>query len=162
MKAKLASKAKVLRDGIWKSINADGLVPGDLIHIRLGDIVPADVQLLKGSPVEVDQSALTGESLPVTHNSGESVYSGSIVKQGEIDAVVTSTGGNTYFGKTAKLVQDAHTTSHFQKAVLKIGNYLIIMALVLVAMIIAVAIYRGDPILTTLQFAWYLLLLLSL
>ncbi len=119
----------------------------------MGDIVPADARLLDGDPVEVDQSALTGESLPVEKKSGEAVFSGSIVRQGEIDALVYATGANTYFGKTAQLVQEAHTVSHFQKAVLKIGNYLIILAAVMVAVIITVAIFRGDPILTTLQFA---------
>jgi H+-transporting ATPase len=103
--------------------------------------------------VEVDQSALTGESLPAERKSGEAVFSGSIIRQGEIGALVYATGANTYFGKTAQLVQEAHTVSHFQKAVLKIGNYLIILAVALVAVIITVAIFRGDPILTTLQFA---------
>jgi H+-transporting ATPase len=121
--------------------------------VRLGDIVPADARLLEGDPIEVDQSALTGESLPVTRKSGEAVFSGSIIRQGEIDAMVYATGANTYFGKTAQLVQEAHTVSHFQRAVLKIGNYLIILAATLVTVIIAVALFRGDPMLTTLQFA---------
>ena len=101
----------------------------------------------------MDESALTGESLPATRKSGEAVFSGSIVRRGEIGALVYATGMNTYFGKTAELVETAHTVSHFQRAVLKIGNYLIILAGVLVAAIIAVAIFRGDRILTTLQFA---------
>ena len=92
--------------------------------------------------------------MPAERKSGEAVFSGSIIRQGEIGALVYATGANTYFGKTAQLVQEAHTVSHFQKAVLKIGNYLIILAVVLVAVIIIVAIFRGDPILTTtLQFA---------
>ena len=94
--------------------------------------------------VEVDQSALTGESLPATRKPGDAVFSGSIVRRGEIGAVVYATGAKTYFGKTAELVQEAHTISHFQRAVLKIGNYLIILAVALVAVIIAVAIFRGD------------------
>ena len=153
LKAKLAINARVKRDGKWINPAARELVPGDVIRLRMGDIVPADARLLDGDPVEVDQSALTGESLPVTHKSGEAVFSGSIIRQGEIGALVYGTGANTYFGKTAQLVQEAHTISHFQKAVLKIGNYLIILAVVLVALIITVAIFRGDPILTTLQFA---------
>ncbi len=153
LKAKLAIKAKVKRDGKWGSQNARELVPGDVIRLCLGDIVPADARLLEGDPVEVDQSLLTGESLPATRKTGEAVYSGSIMRQGEISALVYATGTHTYFGKTAQLVQEAHTISHFQRAVLKIGNYLIMLALVLVAAIIAVAIYRGDPLLTTLQFA---------
>ena len=153
LKAKLAIKARVRRDGNWITAAARELVPGDVIRIRLGDIVPADARLLKGDPLEVDQSALTGELLPASRKSGETVFSGSIVRQGEIGALVYATGANTYFGKTAQLVQEAHTVSHFQRAVLKIGNYLIILAVALVAIIISVAIFRGDRILTTLQFA---------
>ena len=153
LKSKLAVKARVKRDGNWVNPSARNLVPGDVIRLRLGDIVPADARLLKGDPVEVDQSALTGESLPVTCNPGDVIYSGSIVRHGEIGALVYATGSNTYFGKTAQLVQKTHTVSHFQRAVLKIGNYLIFLAVTLVTIIIAVAIYRGDPILTTLQFA---------
>src|SRR5580692_2202075 len=153
LKATLAIKARVKRDGKWITPAARELVPGDVIRVRMGDIVPADARLLEGDPVEVDQSALTGESLPVTRKSGEAVFSGSIVRQGEIGAFVYATGANTYFGKTAQLVQDVHTVSHFQRAVLKIGNYLIVLAVALVAVIIAVATFRGDPILTTLQFA---------
>jgi len=153
LKAKLAIKALVKRDGKWITPAARELVPGDVIRVRLGDIVPADARLLDGDSVEVDQSALTGESLPATRKSGEAVFSGSIIRRGEIGALVYATGEKTYFGKTAQLVAEAHTVSHFQKAVLKIGNYLIILAVVLVAVIITVAIFRGDPILTTLQFA---------
>ena len=153
LKAKLAITARVKRDGKWSTPAARELVPGDVIRVRLGDIVPADARLLEGDPVEVDQSALTGESLPATRKPGEAVFSGSIIRQGEIEAMVYGTGANTYFGKTAQLVQEAHTVSHFQRAVLKIGNYLIILAVALVTVIITVAIFRGDPILTTLQFA---------
>jgi H+-transporting ATPase len=153
LKAKLAIKARAKRDGNWTSLTARELVPGDVIRLRLGDIVPADARLLEGDPIEVDQSALTGESLPATRKPGDSVFSGSIIRQGEIDAMVYATGANTYFGKTAQLVQEAQTTSHFQRAVLKIGDYLIILAVTLVVIIIAVALFRGDPILTTLQFA---------
>ncbi|MCB9038914.1 MAG: plasma-membrane proton-efflux P-type ATPase [Lewinellaceae bacterium] len=153
LKAKLAVKARVKRDGKWATPAARDLVPGDIIRLRLGDIVPADARLLEGDPVEVDQSALTGESLPAERKPGEAVFSGSILRRGEIEALVYATGANTYFGKTAQLVQEAQTVSHFQKAVLKIGNYLIVLAVALVVVIIAVALFRGDPILTTLQFA---------
>jgi len=153
LKASLAIKARVKRDGKWSSQNACDLVPGDRIRMRLGDIVPADARLLQGDPVEVDQSALTGESLPAERKTGDAVFSGSIIRQGEIEALVYATGTKTFFGKTAQLVQGVQSTSHFQKAVLKIGNYLIMLAVLLVAVIVAVAIYRGDHVLTTLQFA---------
>jgi H+-transporting ATPase len=153
LKAKLALKARVKRDGKWTDPAAREVVPGDVIRLRLGDIVPADARLLEGDPVEVDQSALTGESLPAERKSGEAVFSGSIMRRGESEAMVYATGANTYFGKTAQLVQEAHTVSHFQRAVLKIGDYLILLAVALVAVIITVALFRGDPILATLQFA---------
>jgi H+-transporting ATPase len=153
LKAKLAVKARVKRDGKWINPPARELVPGDVIRLRLGDIVPADARLLDGDSVEVDQSALTGESLPAERKSGDAVFSGSIIRQGEIGALVYATGTSTYFGKTAQLVQEAHTVSHFQRAVLKIGNYLIILAVALVVVIITVAMFRGDRMLTTLQFA---------
>jgi H+-transporting ATPase len=153
LKAKLAINARVRREGKWTLLPARELVPGDIIRIRLGDIVPADARLLEGDPVEVDQSALTGESLPVKRNLGETVFSGSIIRKGEIEALVYATGTNSYFGKTAQLVQEAHTVSHFQSAVLKIGNYLIILAVVLVVLILSVALFRGDPMTETLQFA---------
>ncbi|MEP7161312.1 MAG: plasma-membrane proton-efflux P-type ATPase [Dermatophilaceae bacterium] len=153
LKAKLAINARVKRDGAWVTPTARDLVPGDVIRLRLGDIVPADARLLDGDEIEVDQSALTGESLPATCTPGDPVYSGSIIRRGEIGALVYATGTHTYFGKTAELVQDAHTVSHFQEAVLKIGNYLIALAAVFVAVIVLVSLVRGDAVLTTLQFA---------
>jgi len=153
LKAELAIKARVKRDGKWITPPSSELVPGDVIRLRLGDIVPADARLLDGDPVEVDQSALTGESLPATVKPGGAVFSASIVRQGEIGALVYATGANTYFGKTAELVQDVQSISHFQRAVLKIGTFLIILAAALVTVITVVSIFRGNPILTTLQFA---------
>jgi H+-transporting ATPase len=153
LKAKLAVKAKVKRDGKWTDPAAREVVPGDVIRLRLGDIVPADARLLAGDPVSVDQSALTGESLPAERKPGEAVFSGSIMRRGEIEAMVYATGANTYFGKTAQLVEEAHTVSHFQRAVLKIGDYLIVLAVALVAVIITAALFRGDPFVSTLQFA---------
>src|SRR5271154_7470480 len=138
LKAQLAIKARVKRDGKWINPPARELVPGDVIRMRLGDIVPADARLLEGDSMSVDQSALTGESLPATRNPGDAVFSGSIVRRGESSALVYATGTNTYFGRTAQLVQEAHTISHFQRALLKIGNYLIILAGALVAAIIVV------------------------
>src|SRR6184192_2098523 len=133
LKSSLALKARVLRDGKWQEVDARTLVPGDVIRLYLGDVVPADCKLIEGNYISIDQSALTGESLPVTKTSGEDAYSGSVVKQGEMVAVITATGANTFFGRTAKLVATAGSVSHFQRAVMKIGNFLIILALVLVA-----------------------------
>jgi H+-transporting ATPase len=157
LKSQLAVDARVRRDGKWSNPKVAELVPGDVVRMRLGDVVPADARLLAGDPIEVDQSALTGESLPVTRKPGEAVFSGSIIRQGETDAIVYATGAKTYFGKTAALVEQAHTVSHFQKAVLKIGNYLIVLAVALVALIIGIAFYRHDPLLDTFEFALVLL-----
>jgi H+-transporting ATPase len=153
LKEKLAVQANVKRDGKWSAIPARELVPGDIIRLRIGNIIPADARLLDGDPVQVDQSALTGESLPVEHKAGDAVYSGSIVKQGEIDAVVYATGKGTYYGKTAELVESAETHSHLQRAVLKIADYLLIIAVVLAVVIVGVAVHRNDSILVVLQFA---------
>ncbi|WMV21506.1 hypothetical protein MTR67_014891 [Solanum verrucosum] len=114
--ARLAPKAKVLRDGKWDEEDAAVLVPGDIISIKLGDIIPADARLLEGDPLKIDQSALTGESLPVTKGPGDGVYSGSTCKQGEIEAVVIATGVHTFFGKAAHLVDSTNQVGHFQKA----------------------------------------------
>jgi H+-transporting ATPase len=136
LKSKLAVTARVLRDGKWKKVPARELVPGDVIRIRLGDIIPADIKLLKGDYLQIDEAALTGESLPVEKHVEDIGYSGSIIKQGEMDGIVVSTAMNTYFGKTTELVEKAKTHSHFQKAVVKIGNFLIVFALCMVVIIV--------------------------
>lgn len=123
--AGLAPKTKVLRDGKWTEQEAAILVPGDIISIKLGDIIPADARLLEGDPLKVDQSALTGESLPVTKNPGDEIFSGSTCKQGEIEAVVIATGVHTFFGKAAHLVDSTNQVGHFQKVLTAIGNFCI-------------------------------------
>ena len=150
---KLAPNARVKRDGKWVVIPARELVPGDVVRIRLGDIVPADVKLFEGAFLQVDESALTGESLPVEKYSEDISYSGSIVRQGEMDAVVVFTGADTYFGKTAKLAASVSKSSHFQKAIVKIGNYLITITLLLVVLISVIGVLRHENILEILQFA---------
>ncbi|KAL8152504.1 hypothetical protein V2J09_010264 [Rumex salicifolius] len=123
--AGLAPKTKVLRDGRWSEQDAAILVPGDIISVKLGDIVPADARLLEGDPLKIDQSALTGESLPVTKSPGDEVFSGSTCKQGEIEAVVIATGVHTFFGKAAHLVDSTNQVGHFQKVLTAIGNFCI-------------------------------------
>ncbi|CAN1311693.1 Plasma membrane ATPase 4 [Linum perenne] len=124
--AGLAPKTKVLRDGKWSEQEAAILVPGDIISIKLGDIVPADARLLEGDPLKIDQSALTGESLPVTRHPGQEVFSGSTCKQGELEAVVIATGVHTFFGKAAHLVDSTNQVGHFQQVLTAIGNFCII------------------------------------
>ena len=153
LKQKLAVTARVLRDGSWSELAARQLVPGDIIRVRLGDVVPADVKLTSGAYLLLDESGLTGESLPVEKHASDVAYSGSVVRQGEMDALVVTTGMATFFGKTARLVEEAKTRSHFQKAVIRIGDYLIAIAIALAALIIIVAYVRQESLLAILQFA---------
>ena len=153
LKKNLALKSRVRRDNKWQLVGARDLVPGDLIRLRTGDIIPADATLVEGDYLTVDQSALTGESLPVSKMAEDEVYSGAIAKQGEMTAVVTATGTDTYFGHTAKLVADAGKASHFQRAVLRIGDYLIYLSLGLVVVLVLVQLFRGASLPELLQFA---------
>jgi len=152
LKNQLALRARVRRDGKWQGILARELVPGDVIRLRPGDIIPADVKLFDGDYLNVDESALTGESLPVDKGKGDVAYSGSIAKQGEMIALVTATGAKTYFARTAKLVESAGAVSHFQKAVLSIGDYLIYISLALAAILVLTQLFRGDSFLNVFQF----------
>ena len=153
LKEKLATQARVMRDGQWRSIPARELVPGDVVRLRFGEIIPADARIIGNNVLQVDQSALTGESLPVVKNTSDAVFSGSIVKQGETEALVYGTGEQTFYGKTAQLVESAQTRSHLQKAVLKIADYLMIIAAVLAVVIIGASLLRGDQLVDVLQFA---------
>ncbi|KAF5445762.1 hypothetical protein F2P56_034788 [Juglans regia] len=144
--AGLAPKTKVLRDGKWTEQDAAILVPGDLISIKLGDIVPADARLLEGDPLKIDQSSLTGESLPVTKNPGDEVFSGSTCKQGEIEAIVIATGVHTFFGKAAHLVDSTNQVGHFQKVLTAIGNFCICsIAIGMVIEIIVIYLIQHRP-----------------
>ena len=144
LKEKLALKSHVLRDGKWSDVDAKNLVPGDVISVKIGNIIPADLKLFSGEYLSVDQSALTGESLPVDKKVGEIAYSGTVAKKGEMNGVVVATGMRTFIGKTAELVSSAKTVSHFQEAILKIGRFLIVTTLVICAVILAVSVYRVD------------------
>jgi len=157
LKQKLSSNARVLRDGKWFEIPARELVPGDVVRVRLGDIVPSDIKLMEGEYLLVDESALTGESLPVEKHLSDVAYSGSIIRQGEMNALVVATGMNSYFGKTVKLVAEGKTKSHFQKAIIKIGDYLIFLGIALVTLIFLVALFRHESMLEILQFALVLI-----
>ena len=142
----LAPEATVMRDGKWQTVAAATLVPGDIVKIRLGVIVPADLRLVGGDYASIDQAALTGESLPVAKKVGDEAYSGSIVKQGEMQGVVIATGANTFFGRTAKLVAGAGAVSHAQRAMFEIGNFLIIVAVALALIMVAVQVYQDIVI----------------
>jgi H+-transporting ATPase len=146
LKRGLAPEATALRDGKWQTIAAATLVPGDIVRVRLGVIVPADLRFVAGDYAAIDQAALTGESLPVSKKVGDEAYSGSVVKQGEMTGVVIATGANTFFGRTAKLVAGAGAVSHAQKAMFDIGNFLIALAVVLALIMVAVKVYHDIVI----------------
>ncbi len=152
LKEKMALKARVIRDSKTMSVAAEELVPGDVILLRIGDVVPADAKVLEDS-INVDESALTGESLPVEREKGETVHSGTVIKQGDAKLVVIATGEDTKFARTVELVATAKRASHFQKAVLRMGYSLMAAAAVIVAIVIAVAVLRGDPFIQVVLFA---------
>jgi len=155
LKQTLALKTRVRRDGKFVELNSTDLVPGDIIALRLGGIVPADAKLLgigvNGSRTEekllVDQSALTGESLPLRCQKGDSVYSSSTVKQGQMLAMVFKTGADTYIGRTASLINMTVDQGHFQKVINKIGNFLIWITAILVTIIFVYQVvkFRNTP-----------------
>ena len=155
LKAKMDQQVTVLREAAFNRISARELVPGDIIKLRIGDIVPADVQLLSGDFLLIDQAALTGESLPVSRNVNEVAYANTIVKQGEMLAVVINTGSNTHFSSVVSLVAKAQLEerSHFQKMVIQIGNFLIIITVSLVLLIIMVSLFRHEDFLEIARFA---------
>ena len=159
LKEKLARTAIVLREGRWLEIPARELVPGDVVRIKIGDMVPADLTLLEGDYVQLDQSALTGESLPVSKGVGEEAYANAVVKMGEMVGRVTAIGTSTFFGRTVSLVAKAEEDerSHFQRAVIQVGNFLIAVAVFLAAGVFGVALWRGDPPLEIVRFCLVLL-----
>jgi H+-transporting ATPase len=132
LKQKLHVNSRVYRDGKWTVIPARELVPGDIVRIRAGDIVPADIVIGEGE-VEVDQSALTGESLTVSRGSNEAVYSGSVIRRGEATGIVTATGAKTYFGKTTELVNVARPKLHMEEVIGQVVKWLLIMVITLLA-----------------------------
>ncbi|HFD80506.1 MAG TPA: HAD family hydrolase [Gammaproteobacteria bacterium] len=158
LKQKMALEVTVLRDGQWRTVPARELVPGDIVKLKIGDVVPADVQLLDGDYLAIDQSALTGESLPVTKRADELAYANTIVKQGEMRAVVVNTGTNTRFHSVVALVARAslEERSHFQQMVINIGNFLIIVTIALVLLIFMVALFRHENFLEIARFAMVL------
>ena len=142
LRSRLAVQARVRRDGHWQLVDAEQLVPGDIVHVRVGDIVPADMAVTNGT-VSVDQSVLTGESADVEVAPGATCYSGSIVHRGEATGEVTATGSRTYFGHTAELVRTAKTASHLEETIFKIVWALLALDGALVVAIIAYGIVTG-------------------
>jgi H+-transporting ATPase len=142
LRQRLSVQARVLRDGRWQLLPSQSLVPGDIVHIRMGDLVPADLRLSEGQ-VSLDQSSLTGESLPVEEGAGDNAYAGTVVKRGEASGEVTATGSRTKFGKTAELVRTARTAGHLQETIFAVVKYLMMIDVVLVAAVLAYGFAKG-------------------
>lgn len=155
LKGQLTREAVVRRGGAFRRIPARELVPGDVVKLRIGEVIPADAQLLEGDYLLVDQAALTGESLPVSKSAGEVVYANTIVKQGEMLAVVVNTGMQTSFSTVVSLVarSQREARSHFQRMVIQIGNFLILLSILLVLVIVLVALFRHEHLLEIARFA---------
>ncbi len=156
LQKRLAVRARVLRDARWGLIPAEELVPGDFVHLQMGDLVPADIDIHEGE-VLIDQSALTGESVPIEVGQGKPAYAGSLVKRGEASGEVTATGQRTYFGKTAELVRAAKTASHLESLIFTIVKYLVAMDTALAVAVFLYAALVGMPLVETLPFVLILL-----
>lgn len=152
LRKRLAINARVLRDGQWQQVPARDLVPGDVIHLRMGDVIPADAVLHDGDLV-VDQSPLTGESAAVEKGASDTLYSGAIARQGEATGTVTATGATTYFGKTTELVKTARTVSHLETLILSIVTYLMVIDVLLVIALLAFAFLIHISLVDALPFA---------
>ena len=157
LRHRLEVLARVQRDGVWKNCPARELVPGDRIHVRMGDIIPADTRVEEGS-VEVDQSMLTGESASVHRGPKETLYSGAVVRRGEAGGVVTSTGANTYFGRTAELVRTARARSHLEDLMLTVVRYLLVLDAALVVLFVGDGLARGVSLVLLAPFVLILLI----
>ena len=157
LQQRLSVIARVLRDGAWQRIPARELVPGDVVHLRVGDVIPADVALGTGS-LEVNQSALTGESLPVEAAGGHAVYAGSTVTRGEATGTVTATGAGTYFGHTAELVRTARTASHLEAIITRIVRALVALDLSLAVVVVVIGLASHDSVADMVSFGVVLLL----
>ncbi len=150
LKKRLSTNARVLRSGSWVSIPSKFLVKGDVIRVRMGDVIPADLKILELEALQVDESALTGESLPVRKQAGNIAYEGSAVKAGEATCMVIATGNSTFYGKTAALVKIAKPKPHLEKVILKIVKYLIIADSVIIAVMFIFGIILFNVSLSTL------------
>ena len=157
LRKRLQVSARVLREGVWKAIPARELVPGDIVRVRPGDIIPADVKLLTGA-LTVDQSALTGESKDVDKAPGAVLSSGSVVRRGEGNGVVILTGANTYFGRTTELVQEARPKLHIEAVVAKVVRWLFVIVGTLICVVVVLSLIRGLPLLEILPLMLVLLM----
>jgi H+-transporting ATPase len=157
LRRRLQVSARVLRDSSWQIAPARDLVPGDILRVRPGDIVPADVKLLAGT-LTVDQSALTGESKDVDRAPGEVLSSGSVVRRGEGNGVVMLTGAKTFFGRTTELVQQARPKLHIEAVVSKVVRWLFVIVGALLGVVVVLSLVRGTPLLEMIPLVLVLLM----
>ena len=157
LKKKLQINVKLVRDGVWETLAARELVPGDIIRIRTGDFVPADIKIVQGE-ISIDQSAMTGESIEVEKKSEEVIYSGSIVTKGEATGIVNLTGSNTYYGKTIELVKTAKPKSHIDEVIIKVVKWLLLIIGVFLSIALIVSFLKGINLLEILPLMLVLLL----
>ncbi|MBX3024164.1 HAD-IC family P-type ATPase [bacterium] len=151
LRSRLRVSARVRRDGAWRMIAARDIVAGDEIRLRAGDLVPADATVRDGT-IELDQSSLTGESALVSRGAGEAIYSASTVRRGEATAVVTATGGRTFFGRTAELVRSARSAGHLDQLLFAVVRHLVTIDAILAAVLVAFALWSGAPLLELVPF----------
>jgi plasma-membrane proton-efflux P-type ATPase len=157
LRRQLQVTARVLRNGRWASLPARGLVCGDVIRVRTGDFVPADAQIVEGS-LQIDQSALTGESRELSRSTTEALYSGSIVRQGEASAVVTAIGTRTFFGRTTELVEQAAPKLHIEEVISRIVKWLLLIVGIMVTTTVVASIASGLQLIEILPLSLVLLM----
>ena len=156
LRKRLPVMARVLRDGLWETLPAEQLVPGDVVHLRIGDLAPADIQIVSGA-ASVDQAVLTGEAGPVELGTGDSVYAGSTMTRGEVTGTVRATGVHSLYGKTAELVHAAQATSHSTQVILSVVKYLVALDVCLAGAVVAYALLVRLPLTVILPFALIIL-----
>ncbi len=151
LRSHLQVTTRVCRDLKWRFIPARELVPGDQVHVKVGDVVPADIKISEGT-LEIDQSFLTGESTTVSRSNEEIIYSGSTVRRGEAIGIVTATGGQSYFGRTAELVRTARSPGHLEKLLFTVVRYLAIIDLILAVILVGAALWSQADLLPLIPF----------
>lgn len=157
LKKRVSVSARVIRNGNWKNIDASTIVPGDIVHVRMGDIIPADMRIISGES-QSDQSMLTGESLHVKKISGDILYSSSILKRGEATGIIIATGSSTVFGKTAQLLNIAGAKSHLEALILNIVKYLVVMDLALIGIFLVYYLYMHVSLSDVIPFSLVVLI----
>lgn len=157
LRRRLHVAARVFRDGVWTTVAARELVPGDRIHLRMGSIVPSDCTIVDGE-VEVDQSTMTGESVPVSRLAGSTLYSSTVIRRGEASADVSATGSRTFYGKTAELVRSAHTVSHLENLLFSLVRYLVTLDSSLAVVVLIIATVRVVDLTLVVPFVLILLI----